>query len=96
MQFEEHCKHCKMALGDEFCNVHLWLDEFFGKEGYGTKHRILRHHKAGIEEIRKMWGDKAADAAKIHLIDDLQDERIGAGESEIAVDAEDYKKRGYW
>ena len=32
MQFEEHCRHCKEKLGEEFCNVHLWLDEFFGKE----------------------------------------------------------------
>lgn len=96
MKYEEHCLHCKELLGEEFGYVHSWLDEFFNSEKYRTKHRFLRHHRAGMEEVRRMWGDRAAEAAKIHLIDDLQGERMGAGEDEIAEDETDYKKRGYW
>lgn len=29
-----------------------------------------RHHVKGIEEIRKMWGDEAANAAKIYILVD--------------------------
>ncbi|MDP2757780.1 MAG: hypothetical protein Q8O45_09210 [Desulfurivibrionaceae bacterium] len=64
----EHCYDCKRLLGNEWKEVHLWLDALF-KE-YGPAHRRHRHHAEGIEEIRKMWGDEAALAAKIHIIVD--------------------------
>ena len=65
--FKEHCDECVEKLGEPFEKVHRWLDEFFAKLGYDEKHRDLRHHKKGIEEVRKMWGDKAAEAARIHI-----------------------------
>ena len=38
------------------------------------RHRKLRHHIAGIEQVRKLWGDKAAEAARLHIIADLKQE----------------------
>lgn len=70
--FEQHCQESIIALGEPFKQVHVWLDEFAGKPPYGMKHRKLRHHLKGIEEVRKMWGDQAAEAARLHIISDLK------------------------
>ena len=64
----EHCADCKRLLGHEWKEVHKWLDALFAE--YGASHRCHRHHVEGIEEIRKMWGDEAAAAAKIHILVD--------------------------
>lgn len=64
----EHCADCQKLLGREWKEVHQWLDALV-KE-YGQDHRRHRHHVEGIEEIRKMWGDEAATAAKIHILVD--------------------------
>jgi hypothetical protein len=63
--FEEHCEDCIRELGDPFPHVHRWLDHFF--KTLGAKHRDVRHHKDGVEEVRKAWGDQAAKAAEIHI-----------------------------
>ena len=41
-------------LGKPFEEVHRWLDEFAGQPPYGMRHRKLRHHLAGIEQVRKL------------------------------------------
>jgi len=54
-------------LGKPFNEVHKYLDGLFD---YKTKlliHRIERHHMGGVEYCRSMWGDEAAQAAKIHI-----------------------------
>lgn len=68
--FERHCSDCKAALGNEFPEVHKWLDEFFVK--MGSRHRSVRHHEGGVEEVRRMWGDEAAEAAAIHILADCR------------------------
>jgi hypothetical protein len=60
-----HCQDCLNELGEDFKDVHIWLDELF--KYLGPAHREFRHTRQGIEEVRKRWGDKAALAAKIHL-----------------------------
>jgi hypothetical protein len=65
---EEHCKDCFKSLGKDFREVHEWLDEFFPTMGF--HHRIMRHHKDGVEEARKKWGDEGAKAAELHIIKD--------------------------
>jgi DNA-binding GntR family transcriptional regulator len=62
---ETHARDCLEQLGEEFGEVHEWLDEYF--DSMGTQHRSVRHHKEGIEEARKKWGDRAAMAAEIHI-----------------------------
>ena len=63
--FEEHCEDCVKELGKPYEEVHRWLDELFRK--VGPKHRSIRHHNEGIEEVRAKWGDEAAKAAEIHI-----------------------------
>jgi hypothetical protein len=71
---EQHCQQTLLLLGDRCELVHLWLDELAGKEPYGMRHRRMRHHMAGIEEVRHMFGDTAAKAARIHIEMDLREE----------------------
>ncbi len=62
---QEHCEDCQRELGEEFLQVHKWLDALFPV--LGPKHRSARHHSGGVEQVRKMWGDQAALAAEIHI-----------------------------
>jgi len=59
-------------FGRGFPEVHKFLHEFAGKPGIGMRHRCLRHHLEGIEEVRRRFGDSAAEAAKQHIISDLK------------------------
>jgi hypothetical protein len=61
----EHCQDCLRELGDSFEQVNEWLDELF--QFVGSDHRDIRHNVAGVEKVRKMWGDRAAQAAEIHI-----------------------------
>jgi len=68
-----HKLDCVNYLGEGFEQVHLWLDEFAKKypvEVFEDKHRSFRHNKEGVEEVRKLWGDKAARAAELHIARD--------------------------
>ena len=64
-KFEKHCQDSIEKFGESFEEVHLWLDEFFKDKG--PSHRDIRHHENGVEEVRKKWGDKAADVAIDHI-----------------------------
>ena len=66
--FQDHCADCEAALGERFEEINLWLDELFIT--YGSGHRPIRHNAAAIERIRTKHGDKAAEAAKIHILRD--------------------------
>ena len=68
---EVHCEDCKNILGEPFEEVHLWLDEFFLFNNISSDHRQHRHNQKGVDEVRRIWGDKAAQAAEIHIMKDL-------------------------
>jgi hypothetical protein len=91
--FEQHCWESIIAFGKPFKEVHLWLDEFAGKPPYGMKHRKKRHHQSGIEEVRRMWGDKAGEAARQHIIADLKMEGWKEGDP-FPKDEQDYVRMG--
>lgn len=68
---EVHCEDCIKILGEPFNYVHDWLDAY-AKELHGqVRHRVIRHHLIGVEEVREMWGGRAAQAAKIHILRDF-------------------------
>ena len=71
--YKEHCADCKEQLGKNWEIVHRWLDEYAKIYWPLMVHRIHRHHKSGIEEIRQKWGDEAAKAAEIHIQKDEGD-----------------------
>lgn len=71
---ERHCHQSLILFGDEYREVHLWLDEFAGSERYGMRHRRVRHHEAGIREAAKLFGINAEAVARQHVVADLKDE----------------------
>jgi hypothetical protein len=91
--FTEHCAETTAVLGKPFEEVHRWLDEFAGQPPYGMRHRNLRHHLAGIDSVRKLWGEQAATAARWHIIADLKQE--GWTEDQpFPLDEQHYKGMG--
>lgn len=91
---EYHCLECLKELGEPFEYVHRWLDEFMGHPKYKTRHRCVRHHREGIDQVRKMWGDKAAKAAEIHIRSDLKSE--GWTNLHVPANEKEYKESGLW
>jgi hypothetical protein len=91
--FERHCQESSELFGEAFEEVHLWLDEFQGTPKYHMHHRRVRHHEAGIQEAIRLFGEKAGQAARQHIISDLKEE----GWTEIdpfPKDEEHYVKMG--
>ena len=73
---KEHCKECKEKLGKPFNEVHKWLDGcatviLEGIAYLDINHRRHRHHKEGLEEIRKIFGEDAYIAGKLHILSDF-------------------------
>ena len=62
--FEYHCQESEKLFGSPHSEVHIWLDEFAGSKKYGMRHRRVRHHLSGIDEVRRLWSDNAAEAAR--------------------------------
>ena len=90
--FTDHCAECRERLGEDFAEVHQWLDALFAERG--PRHRRVRHHLAGVEEVRRQWGDKAAEAALLHVVADLRQEGWRAGRDRVPRDEADYVRMG--
>jgi len=69
--YKVHCQECRDKLGKDWAVVHRWLDYYASSTFPTDIHRIHRHHTAGVEEVRQKWGDEAAEAAKLHILDDV-------------------------
>ncbi len=67
---EQHSEDCYNILGQHWIEVHQWLDEFAKIYFPYQIHRIHRHHKEGVEECRKKFGNDASKAAMIHILTD--------------------------
>ena len=89
-----HAEDSIRVFGQSFIQVHEWLDAFHDVPGYGgVAHRRKRHHQAGINEIRRMWGETAAQAAHQHIMADL--EQVG-WTGQFPKDEADCIKLGLW
>lgn len=95
MKFEDHCNESIILFGTPFKEVHKWLDEFAGVPGIEFKHRQIRHHLKGVEEIRKLFGEVASDAGLQHIKSDLKQEGW-TDKDRVPIDQEDYKKMGFY
>ena len=62
----EHMESCRKKFGKPFEEVHRYLDQWHGM--FGGRHRFMLHHKEGVEDVRKTWGDEAAAAAEDHIM----------------------------
>ena len=75
--FEKHCRESLSLFGQPYEEIHLWLDEFQGREPYKMRHRRLRHHEAGIRQAVDLFGPDAEAVARRHIMTDLQWGRVG-------------------
>ena len=92
-RFEEHCRQSLQACGQDWAEVHLWLDEFAGTPEYGFRHRRKRHHEAGIRQVIALFGVEAGEVAHQHIIADLKEE--GWTERDhFPLDEADYVRMG--
>ncbi len=82
-----------ITFGKPFKEVHLWLDEFAGTPEYGMRHRKKRHHAAGLEEVRRLFGEEAVAPARQHIIADLKLEGWKEGDH-FPRDERDYVRMG--
>jgi len=94
MTFEEHCRESDALFGKPYGEVHRWLDEFQKAPGIGMKHRRFRHHEAGIEKIKKLFGEDAGEAARQHIISDLMEEGWNEKEHPFPKDEDHYVRMG--
>lgn len=65
--YKEHCADCEKILGHQWNVVHRWLDEMYRYMPGNLFHRSFRHHVDGVNQVRQMWGEEAAQAAEIHI-----------------------------
>ena len=89
----EHCKESIRLFGKPYTEVHIWLDALAGSPECGMRHRMKRHHLAGLEQVRRIFGGDAVEPARQHIISDLKME--GWTESDpFPKDEEHYKEMG--
>ena len=96
MTFEEHCKETSTLFGKPYEEVHRWLDEFQKAPGIGMKHRRFRHHKEGLREITKLFGEDAGNIARQHIISDLKEEGWNEKEHPFPKDEDHYVRIGFF
>lgn len=65
----EHRQSCEEKLGRPYGEVHQFLDRFYCK--YGVWHRMLLHHRLGIELVGVVFGEECRKAAELHIIEDI-------------------------
>lgn len=93
---EDHCRESIELYGKPYCELHLWLDEFAGKPGIGMRHRRFRHHRAGIEEAARLFGDAVREVAERHVMTDLEEEGWREGVDRFPADQADYVRMGLY
>lgn len=69
MEREEHMARTQAALGRPWPQVHDFLDQFFDAAP-GFAHRIILHHRLGIELVVREFGEEARAVAEQHIRDD--------------------------
>jgi len=95
MKLKEHEIESLKLFGKPFTEIHKWLDEYAGSKEYGMRHRKKRHHRTGISEAVRIFGNEAEKPALQHIISDLKEE--GWTEKEhFPEDEKDYVKMGLW
>lgn len=69
------------------------IDEIYqqGRGPLNPYHRKTRHNVKGIEYVLSQWGPDAAEAAVLHIMDDLHLTK----REDIPLDEKDYIRKGF-
>jgi len=79
------------GAGEAFEEVHRWWMSLRASLLTDAPSQAA-HHLAGVEQVRKIWGDQAAAAAWLHIIADLKQE-VGR-RSAVSEDEQHYQRMG--
>lgn len=64
---KQHEQDCINQLDNPYTHVHRFLDQYAKYfHGYKTHRRIL-HNKYGLQVVKEKWGEKAYQAALLHI-----------------------------
>ena len=77
MHLRDHEGHCIEELGAPFTEVHEFLDQFACKYHVTLPHRMILHHRLGVELVGVLMGLESRAAARLHVVDDVR--RIPTG-----------------
>ncbi len=79
MKFREHMEDCRLLLGNDWKDVHLFLDKMakeFPINVFGEYHRTFLHNTYGLTIIEHKIGKEAYLAGLIHLHADYLEARV--------------------
>lgn len=69
MYAAQHADACVKEFGKPFLEIHNFLDQYH-QEYDGFAHRILLHHRLGVELIVKRFGETVRAPAELHIRQD--------------------------
>ena len=65
-----HCAVSKERTGEEFKELHEWMDE--PQKELGINHRTQRHDTSFIDYVKERWGGKGVREFLKHIADDYE------------------------
>ena len=71
---KKHCLISKKRTGNEFKDLHEWMDE--GHKFLGQDHRFERHSGAYIPYVMETWGKEGVKEFLNHIIEGSDDFKI--------------------
>jgi len=66
MTHQQHEQESLAEYGQPFSEVHIFLDQYYSRF-LGTNHRILLHHRRGIELIVQQFGESDRGPVEQHI-----------------------------
>ncbi len=68
--FKTHCAISLKRTGDDFAELHKWIDDSHALEELGPDHRIIRHclKEEDKDMIKRKWGEKAVIEWLFHIV----------------------------
>lgn len=71
MLIPEHERHGLSVLGNPFTEIHEWMDQYYEVVD-NVAHRVVLHHRYGIELGVSLFGESARRALELHIEDDFE------------------------
>ena len=65
-----HCKFSKKRTGDNYEDLHKWMDE--PQKVLGIDHRRVRHDLSYIPNVKEKFGDEAVSEFLMHISADYK------------------------
>lgn len=69
MKLKEHEEQSVLWFDKPWTEVHVFLDQFY-PVFRGAEHRRVLHHKAGVNEVVRRFGEEARPVAELHIKED--------------------------